>query len=130
MKRTHQIIVWTLVCLLGLSLPMSAQAEWYNPLSWGSSSYTAKKSTVPSTLPKINSGTKDFFSKSADFLNPFNDGDDSKKSKRYSYNGGYRSASKKKTEESSWFGNWFTTEPEPGPPQTVSEFMDLPRPKF
>ncbi|RCS42151.1 hypothetical protein DTL42_20180 [Bremerella cremea] len=131
MKRTTQIIVWTLVCLLGASLPMSAQAEWYNPLSWGSSPAPAKKSTGPSTLQKINNGTKDFFYKSADFLNPFDDAEDEKPTRRTTYRGGYHSASKKKQQESSsWFGGWFSTEPEPAPPQTVSEFLDLPRSKF
>ncbi|PQO34300.1 hypothetical protein DTL21_12265 [Bremerella cremea] len=129
MNRTHQVIVWTLVCLLGLSMPLSAQADWYNPLTWGSSTSAPKKPKGPSTFQKINNGTKDFFYKSADFLNPFNDGDDAKTTKRTSYNGGYRSTSKKQ-EDSSWFGGWFSSEPEPGPPQTVSEFMDLPRPKF
>ena len=128
MKRTQQLLAWTLVCLFALSLPVAAQAEWYNPLSWGSSSSSSKKkSKEPSTLQKINSGTKDFFYKSADFLNPFNDGDDNKKT-RYTYNGGYRSS--KKQEETSWFGSWFAPEPEPGPPETVSDFLDLPRAKF
>lgn len=129
MKRTSLVIVWTLVCLLGLSLPMSAQAEWYNPLSWGGSSAPAKKPAGPSTLQKINTGTKDFFYKSADFLNPFDDAEDEKPTKRTTYRGGYHSASKKKQESSSWF-SWFAPEPEPAPPQTVSEFLDLPRSKF
>ena len=126
MKRTHQLLAWTLVCLFALSLPVAAQAEWYNPLSWvSSSSSSKKKSKEPSTLQKINSGTKDFFYKSADFLNPFDDADDNKKKKRY----GYRSRSSKQ-EETSWLGSWFAPEPEPGPPETVSDFLDLPRAKF
>ncbi|MHC2066953.1 hypothetical protein ACYFX5_05750 [Bremerella sp. T1] len=127
MNRFKQLTIWTLVGVLALSVPAVASAEWYNPMSWMSSS-SSKKSKSPSTLQKLNKGTKDFFSTTADYMNPFNDADDHKKKQRYSYNGGYRSSKKK--EESSWFGGWFSSEPEPGPPETISDFMDLERPKF
>ncbi|GAA4422831.1 hypothetical protein [Bremerella cremea] len=130
MIRTKTLFVWTLVCISCLSLPAAASAEWYNPLSWTSSSASSKKkSKEPSTLQKFNQGTKDFFSKSADFLNPFDDADDKKKTNtRYQYNGGYRSSKKK--EESSWFGSWFQSDPEPRPAETISDFLDAPRPEF
>ncbi|MBA2115081.1 hypothetical protein [Bremerella alba] len=126
MIRNKQLVIWTLVCVCVVSVPTIASAEWYNPMSWMGSS-SKKKSKGPSTIQKINNGTKDFFTTTADYMNPFNDGDDHKK-KRYTYNGGYRSS--KKQEDSSWFGNWFTSEPDPGPPQTVSDFLDLERAKF
>lgn len=125
MIRNKQLVIWTLVCVCVVSVPTIASAEWYNPMSWMSSS-SKKKSSGPSTLSKINTNTKNFFYKTADYMNPFNDADDNKK-ERYSYNGGYRG--KQKKEEPGWF-DWMYSEPEPGPPQTVSDFLDLERAKF
>lgn len=126
MNRTKQLFIWTLVCLCMLSLPAAASAEWYNPMSWMGSS-SSKKSSGPSTLQKINENTKQFFYKTGDYLNPFNDGND-KKDTRYKYNGGFRG--KKKQQSSSWFGGLFTTEAEPKPAETISDFLDAPRPGF
>jgi len=126
MIRNKQLVIWTLVCVCVVSVPTIASAEWYNPMSWMSSS-SKKKSKSPSTLSKINTNTKNFFTKTADYMNPFNDADDHKKKQRYSYNGGYRN--KQKQDEPGWF-DWMYTEPDPGPPQTVSDFLDMERPKF
>ncbi|TWT31549.1 hypothetical protein [Blastopirellula retiformator] len=92
-------VVWGLLLLVATG--GSVQAEWsfYNPFA---SQPAKKKPSQPS-----------FFSKTADFLNPFNDADDKPKKK----------------ESGSFWGSWFgPSEPEPLPPATVGEFMGLPRP--
>lgn len=108
---------WASRVVLGLLLLAvtsgPAQAEWgfYNPFA-SHQAKTASKSE-PSTLTKMNQSTQQFFSKTADFLNPFNDADDKPPKK----------------ESGSFWGSWFgPSEPEPLPPATVGEFMGLPRP--
>lgn len=129
MNHTIQPVIWALVCVLVLSIEAPAQAEWYNPWTWGQTS--AKKKVTrqePSTLQKVNHSTKQFFVKTADFLNPFDDSDSKPKHQRTSYSSGYSAL--KSSKNSSWgFGSWFAPEPAP-PPETVSDFMALPRPKF
>lgn len=113
---------WMNLALLGLFvLALSgspAKAEWgiYNPFSSKPAKKTAKKE--PSTLTKMNHSTQQFFSKTADFLNPFDDADSKKKTVK-----------KPKKESTSWWSSMFGSS-EPAPPETVDQFMSLDRPKF
>lgn len=129
MNRIVQRFLAVLVITSVVSLQAEVQADWYNPFGWGEKPAKKVSRNEPSTIEKLNDGTKDFFHKTADFLNPFNDGEPAPKKKRYSYNGGgYRTAKK---QESSWgWGSWFQSKPEKTAPQTVSDFMDLERPDF
>ncbi|TWT31548.1 hypothetical protein [Blastopirellula retiformator] len=114
------------LALLGLFvLTLSAapaQAEWglYNPFASKPAKKTAKKE--PSTLSKMNQSTQQFFSKTADFLNPFNDGDEKPKKKVVP------KISRSK-ESTSWWSSMFGGG-DPEPPETVDQFMSLDRPKF
>lgn len=128
MNRTVRHFLATLVIASVLGMQAEVQADWYNPFSWGETPTKKVSKKEPGTLEKFNDGTKDFFSKTADFLNPFNDGESASKSTRYSYNGGYRAS---KPSESSWgWGSWFDSKPKKTAPETVSDFMDLERPRF
>ncbi|EAQ81334.1 hypothetical protein [Blastopirellula marina] len=119
---------WMSLALLGLFLlaltGSPAQADWsdYNPFASKPAKRTAKKE--PSTLSKMGSSTQQFFSKTADFLNPFDDANDKPKKKVVP------SLKKpKKSSSSSWWGSMFGGG-EPEPPETVDQFMSLDRPKF
>ncbi|MCC9604737.1 hypothetical protein LOC68_26510 [Blastopirellula sp. JC732] len=119
---------WMKVALLGLFvLALSgtpAKAEWgvYNPFGSKPAKKTAKKE--PSTLSKMNHSTQQFFSKTADFLNPFNDADEKPKKKVIP------KVSRTKETNSSWWSSMFGGGSEPEPPETVDQFMSLDRPKF
>ncbi|MFI4874686.1 MAG: hypothetical protein ACIALR_05090 [Blastopirellula sp. JB062] len=119
---------WMRLTVLGLfllAMPGSmAHAEWgfYNPFASTSAKKTAKKE--PSTLSKMNESTQEFFSKTADFLNPFDD--DKAKPKRKVI----PSLKKpKKESDKSWWSSLFGPS-EPEPPETVDQFMSLERPRF
>lgn len=92
------------------------------------------KSNKPSTLQKFNQNTKTFFSKTADFLNPFNDGNDMPATRpnvtgsRRTYNGG-TGYSSKNDQEPSFLARlfpWGNSEPEPH--KDVNSFLSQPRP--
>lgn len=116
---------WMNLALLGLfALALSgspAKAEWglYNPFAAKPAKKTAKKE--PSTLSKMNHSTQQFFSKTADLLNPFDDAGAKKKT--------VPSLKKPKKETTSWWSSMFGSS-EPAPPETVDQFMSLDRPKF
>jgi len=128
MIRRMRILAWLLAGALMFSAPYETRAEWYNPLSWTSSS--KKSSNKEGTFSKVTNGTKDFFNKTADYLNPFNDANDKPKKKKTRFGGSTFRSSKKQEEPSAWdIGSWFTSD-EPGTAQTVSDFMDMDRPNF
>lgn len=122
---------WTIRVLIGLLLVGSAsysQADgwYYNPFG-GSSEQSTKtvkssKKSEPSTLQKMNQGTKNFFFS----LNPFA----ASKSRSTSSGSVFPSRNnlKPKKKESSW--NWWFTSPQDEPPQTVDDFLARERPSF
>jgi len=127
MNRRIRLLVWALACTVILSAQAEARAEWYNPMSWTTSSN--KSRGKQSTFSKVAGGTKDFFNKTADYLNPFNDANDKPK-KKTRFGGSTFRSSKTEDTSSSWdIGSWFTTE-EPRTAETVSDFMDMDRPNF
>ncbi len=87
----------------------------------------------PSTLQKLGRGTKNFFSKTADVLTPWDKDEPSVSGSRRAtgvrrrYNG---STGEFKAEKKSFVPSWFSTSDEPETPQTVNSFIAQPRPKF
>jgi len=100
-----------------------ADGWFYNPFG-GSNTQTTKtaKKTEPSTLQKMNQGTKNFFTG----LNPFG------VSKPRNTSSGSvfpsRNNLKPKKKEASW--SWWPTSPKEEPPQTVDDFLARERPRF
>lgn len=105
---------------------------WSMPSLWPKS--TSKKSSQPSTWSKMQSGTKQFFSKTADVLNPFDDAKDPPKSSGSSSGmwNPFQSASNSSgtpAKKSSW--SWGAAEEEkPSGPRTVNEFLAQPKPAY
>ncbi|PHS00741.1 MAG: hypothetical protein COA78_23595 [Blastopirellula sp.] len=133
--KKYQLSFVALICatfLLSASNPV--QADWgiSNPFSWGSTKKTTKKK-APSTLSKMGTSTKDFFYKTGDFLNPFNDGKETSRPslrKMPSLPQLPSSRSKPKAEKKSSWTSWLYPAEEPQAPRTVEEFMRLERSKF
>jgi hypothetical protein len=83
---------------------------------WGSRSPATSRSSKPSTLTKLNQGTKDFFGKTKDVLMPWSD--DTK-----------RSGSRDSGTKTSFLPSWLKPKPaEPKRPESVKEFLGRPRP--
>jgi hypothetical protein len=86
----------------------------------------------PSAMQKLGQGTKNFFSKTADVLTPWdNDEKPAPRSRtatgvRRTYNGSPGAVEEKKT---SLFSSWFKKD-EPETPKTVNGFLANPRPRF
>ena len=90
--------------------------------SWGSTSRAPAKSKTPSTLTKLNQGTKDFFGKTKDVLMPW-----SKPAKKSAT----RPASAKKTSQTPWYKAWIPRQKPPEKkPMSVSDFIGQDRPEF
>jgi hypothetical protein len=90
--------------------------------SWGTSKKKPSASREPSTLNKLNKGTKEFFGKTKDVLMPW-----SKSSKKPAA----RPVSTKKTPaKTPWYKSWFTQKEPEKKPMTVSDFIGQDRPEF
>jgi hypothetical protein len=91
------------------------------------------KPRQPSTMQKLGRGTKNFFSKTADVLTPWDNDEKAAPRRRTStgvrrtYNGSPSAAVAEK--KSSWLPSWFSKE-EPEQPHTVNGFIAQPRPRF
>lgn len=88
-----------------------------------------KNSNGNGTLKKASRNTQKFFAKTADFLNPFNDGNDlpsrqpvTGSRRTYSGSSSY-SSSKEKSEKGNFFANLFPKKEEAKQPGTVQEFI-------
>lgn len=96
--------------------------------------FPKRNPTKPSTFQKINRNTKTFFAKTADFLNPFNDGDKMPSTRpnvtgsRRTYSGGtsYSSQEDKKPSFLARLIPWGKSDPEPH--KDVNSFLSQPRP--
>ncbi len=108
----------------------------------GSPKKSAPKSSAPSTLEKMNRDTKEFFTKTADVLNPFNDAPKEKTADRRSVTGSNSyftnnaSSPKKSEKKSSVFpfsisSPFKSKESKPnddyGKPRSVNDFLNQPR---
>ena len=86
--------------------------------TWASRSQTPQPPAEPSTLAKLNQGTKDLYGKTKSVLMPW--ASDSKKS----------SSSKTNKSQGSFLTSWFTKKEEKKKPRTVKEFLAQPRPGY
>lgn len=118
------------------SAPASKSKGWSMPKLWPSSTATRKPSQ-PSTLSKMTTGTKQFFSKTADVLNPFDDANDPPKSSGGSSWNPFRNASSSQSSGAgsarmpNWSWNQDSSEDSaPQGPRTVNEFLAQPKPNF
>jgi hypothetical protein len=108
---------------------------WKWPSLWTESSTTTMpraKPAGPSTLQKMNATTKSFFSKTADALNPWDDGPEPEP--KLTGSRGFRRASGANEEPTSsflpswsWLGGG---EEEEKKPKTVNDFLMQPRPDY
>lgn len=81
---------------------------------------STKKSKQPSTWQKMNNGTKNFFAKAKDTLNPFDDDDKPRENAR--------TASKPaKAKGSSWMGKGQESEQTP---MTPNDWLNMSRPSY
>jgi hypothetical protein len=108
---------------------------WKVPQMWPSSGKTiVKKPAGPSTWQKMRSGTKSLVSKTADFLNPFDDAAAKKESdvQITGSNSYFSQAANGKAAEqkSSFTPSWWGGGEEEEEPKTVTDFLALPRPGF
>ncbi|HEX5105124.1 MAG TPA: hypothetical protein VFV87_14995 [Pirellulaceae bacterium] len=110
---------------------------WQWPRLWPtSSSSPQRKSSSPSTWQKMNAGTKNFLSQTADTLNPFNDAEDNKPQPGMTGSNSIfsqASQSRKKNEEKSGFSlipSWWGGQEEEQKDSTVNEFLMRKRPGF
>jgi hypothetical protein len=110
--------------------PKSGGSTWKMPKLWPGSS--AKRPTgQPTMLQKATTGTKQFFSKTADALNPWDDANDQPPPRPSGSNSAFSRATKKK-KESTGSGlspaSWWTSEEKDDRDKTVNDFLSRPRP--
>ena len=111
----------------------SGGAGWRMPKLLPSTS--AKRPTgQPTALQKMTSGTKQFFSKTADALNPWDDANDAQPQRASGSHSAFSRATSKKKKESDSGGSgllpasWWSSE-EDTKDKTVNDFLSRPRPK-
>lgn len=108
-----------------------ATSGWKMPKLWPQTTAPKMRPAQPSTLSKMTQGTKTFFSKTADAINPWDD----KPAPQQSITGSksiftkQRQAAKKESKSSgvlpaSWWGN----DKDDGRDKSVNEFLSRPRP--
>ena len=86
----------------------------------------------PSTLQKMTTGTKKVASQTADFLNPFNDGQPKPTQQNYTgANSAFNQQANRgrgQDEKKSWFPGWGAPQAEKGP-TSVNSFLNQPKPQ-
>ena len=116
--------------------PAKARASdsgWKMPSLWPKSNTAARSPAAgPSTWQKMTNSTKSAMSKTADFLNPFDDANDLKATdpSPTGYNKQItQSPDKKQTDakQASWWGG---EAEQPKRAQTVNDFLSQPKPEF
>jgi hypothetical protein len=104
------------------------------PNLWPSSRKTTTARKGPSTWQKVSSGTKSVMTKTADFLNPFNDAEDNPEPTQITGSNSYFSqvANQKQAEKkpSTFLPQWWSGDEEEQKPKTVTDFLAQPRPEF
>ena len=121
----------------------TSDASWKMPSLWPKSLTTTttvrpapKAPAGPTTWQKMTSSTKSAVSKTADFLNPFNDATDNEPAPSPTgSNTAFSQAMNKKTpadDNSSSVPDWLWggSEKEAQRPKTVNEFLAQPKPQF
>ena len=84
----------------------------------------ARRAQDPSVWTKMNRGTKSFFAKTKDAINPWDD----EPQRSRSTGTRYRSRSHQDDRNQSFLGSLFNPEPEPKRIETVKDWLDQPRP--
>ena len=108
---------------------------WKMPQMWPSTGKTiVKKPAGPTAWQKIKGGTKSFMSKTADFLNPFDDAAEKEPELQITGSNSYfsQAANGKPAEKkaSSFVPSWWSGGEEKKDVKTVQDFLSLPRPGF
>jgi len=108
----------------------AATSGWHMPSLWPAPTTAKRKSNQPSTWSKMTTGTKSFFSKTADALTP---GDSSKTNSAPKITGSnsiFSHQAPKKEEKSSSIlpTSWWTSD-KTDEPKSVNEFLARPRPQ-
>jgi hypothetical protein len=108
---------------------------WRFPRLWPTTTATKTRPNQPSAWQKMSSGTRNFFSKTADALNPWDDANDQPQPVKPSGRGsafGSATAKKKSDAKSSSIlpSSWWTSEEEEKRPRDVNDFLKQPRPGF
>ncbi|MHB1033483.1 MAG: hypothetical protein ACYC35_01835 [Pirellulales bacterium] len=82
----------------------------------------------PSALDKVGSGTKKFFTRTADAISFKKPAPKKKPSTSYAWGSSQKTPQPKlKKKDQSWFSSWFAPK-EPKPPESVGEWLALKRP--
>jgi hypothetical protein len=110
-------------------------AAWRMPKLWPKSTPARKPTQQPSTMQKMTTGTKQFFSKTADALNPWDDANDNQVRKASGSNSAFSQATKKKKPDessnsllpASW---WSSEDKDSGRDKDVNAFLSRPRPGY
>ena len=126
---------WILRAVLVFSLLLTARTSMAEGLSSTdkndqSKRPASKSAPEPSTLQKMNSGVKNFFTKTGKALTPKKSEPTKKAINPYQsskINRSTSSSSQKKDENKSWFGSMFKKQEPPKQPQTPSEWLGLKR---
>ena len=115
----------------------SKAGGWKMPRLWPSKQdqqvAQRRPTGAPTALQKMNAGTKQFFSETADTLNPFNDANDNPPPAKVTGSSSmFRQASKKpEAKSTSFLPSWpWGAKEEEKKPKTVSEFLMQPKPDF
>ena len=110
--------------------PKAASTGWRMPKLWPGAS--AKRPTgQPTSLQKMTTGTKQFFSKTADALNPWDDANDQPPARASGSNSAISRATKKKKESTSSGlspASWWSSDEKDDRDKTVNDFLSRPRP--
>jgi hypothetical protein len=110
---------------------------WKMPKMWPSGSGNAaarakpRQSNQPSTISKMTNGTKEFFSKTADTLTPWDNDKPKAPAGKVSGSNSFWSQSTSKTKKASDGvapASWWSGEKKNEQPKTVGDFLSQPRP--
>ena len=109
-----------------------ATSGWKMPKLWPSASAPKRRSNQPSTLGKMTRGTRDFVSKTADAINPWDDKPAPQQNITGSNSIFTRQGQAAKKKESSSSGvlpaSWWGGDKDNGRDKSVNEFLSRPRP--
>jgi hypothetical protein len=111
--------------------PKAGGASWGMPRLWPKSSAAKRPTGQPTTMQKMTKGTKQFFSKTADALNPWDDEKEQPAPRASGSNSAISRATKKKKESSSSGllpASWWSSDEDEGRDRTVNDFLSRPRP--
>jgi hypothetical protein len=116
--------------------PTSSGGGWKMPSLWPQMSPTSapKQTTSPSAWQRMQTGTRNFWSKTADAINPFDDANDNlQQPDPTGRNSAFRQATMSKganQKSKSFLPSWSGQDKADNKPKTVQDFLAQPRPGF